>query len=386
MPKLQKNQIQKNYSKVLWGFIITSVIVVTLILYFSFSKTTITIIPQPEVIATDFQFDVQAAHDDGTVPNPRILYGNLIETTVSGEKTVSDITETEQMLDKATGTATLINNYSAAQPLVATTRLLSDDGVLYRTTETVTVPARGSKVVGIIADQAGSFEIGPSHFTIVALWTGLQDKIYAESSVPTTRTGEKIQIATSEDIRNAQDALLAELQLEATENLKREARIQYPHLDFLENASQNIVQEETADIEPGAQVNSFTVYTTLRSIVFLGSIDQLKEAALQSLQAALPENKKLLALPDPSFEYHLESADMDALTAKLVGHIEDQMILTLSHPILNRKEFLGKDAQEIRTYFTNFSEIADVDVSFSPFWVRNTPTLEDHIDIIIANP
>lgn len=82
----------------------------------------------------------------------------------------------------ATGTVTLVNDSGADQPLVERTRLLSEDGILFRLREAVTVPAGGDVAAAVIADQPGAEgDVGPGRFTIPGLPTARQAEVYGRS-------------------------------------------------------------------------------------------------------------------------------------------------------------------------------------------------------------
>ena len=90
----------------------------------------------------------------------------------------------EVIEDKAIGNITIINESSLDQPLVATTRFLSEDGVLFRLKERVTVPSQGQIEAEVYADKEGeSGNIGSSSFTIPGLSSSVQKLIYGESVI-----------------------------------------------------------------------------------------------------------------------------------------------------------------------------------------------------------
>src|SRR3989338_2595118 len=92
----------------------------------------------------------------------QVVSGSLGKTqsftpTGTSSKTVEDI---------STGTVKIYNNLSFAQALVATTRLLSQEGVLFRLKSAVTIPAGGSVDAPVYADLPGvSGDIKPTRFT-----------------------------------------------------------------------------------------------------------------------------------------------------------------------------------------------------------------------------
>lgn len=144
------------------------------------------------------------ARTDGVVLEPDQTDGSFARTiTVSANPAEGDVparlvtvpefpvsvtvvpSSTESRDGIATGVVTLSNRTASDQPLVATTRLLSDEGVLFRLRDATEIPAGGSVDATVYADEAGSAgNVGPSHFTIPGLPTSLQDDIDAASAVP----------------------------------------------------------------------------------------------------------------------------------------------------------------------------------------------------------
>lgn len=164
-------------------------------------------------------FFFEAALDDHFSPEALVLKAFPIEVSVSAERDVPSASAARDGV--ATGTVTLVNETGAAQPLVATTRLLSEGGVLFRLRDRVTVPAGGTVEAAVYADQPGpSGDIGPSRFTIPGLSPALQASIYARSSSPMTGG----VVYDGEPFTEAElDLIVAELAAEARERLLAEA-------------------------------------------------------------------------------------------------------------------------------------------------------------------
>jgi type IV pilus assembly protein PilM len=113
---------------------------------------------------------------------------------------------------RAEGTVKIINNSGAGQTLVATTRLLSAKGVLFRLKDSVTVPAGASVRAVARADQEGaSGNIGASQFIIPGLSSALQKLIYAESESAMAGGTREITFVGAKDIEQAKIKLLGEL-------------------------------------------------------------------------------------------------------------------------------------------------------------------------------
>ncbi len=136
-----------------------------------------------------------------------------------------DATGTKNVSNKkAKGKITIYNEFSSSpQPLVATTRFLSDNQKIFRLVEGVTVP--GTTKVGeeikpgvleaeVIADESGEdYNIVPSNFTIPGFKNSGNEKytkIYAKSSTAMTGGGnsnETAKVVSDKDISDAKDKI-----------------------------------------------------------------------------------------------------------------------------------------------------------------------------------
>ena len=217
--KIRKSKIEKYYQKIVIIFIVLTVIIVGLIIYFSFSKTIVSVTPKLSDQDTTFRMFISQTEDTN---NPESIKGAILEITSEESQTYDYVSELAEVPAKATGTVTIYNNYTKDQPLVSTTRLMSDGDILFRTKETVTVPVGGSVEVEVEADQAGaSGDIGPDKFTIVALWPGLQEKIYAESTEAMTGGTQKATLVTAANLSQAKNELIADMEILALEELAK---------------------------------------------------------------------------------------------------------------------------------------------------------------------
>src|SRR3989338_1272224 len=185
------------YRNIAISFIILSVAIAVTIFYVTFSWATIVISPQKMSISDSFTVTV------GKAPTSLVgetLFGRAIQTLLDGEGTFSS-TAKESKKQKARGTVTIVNTTGNAQPLRATTRLLTPDGFLFRTESFVTVPAKGKVNVPISADKEGSIDgVSLTRFTIPGLWQGLQSNIYGQDFVLGSSGEEEVSIVTKEDI------------------------------------------------------------------------------------------------------------------------------------------------------------------------------------------
>lgn len=148
-----------------------------------------------------------------------LLTSRIIETDVKASDTFPTTGETSTAAGKSSGQATIINTTSRSYTFVATTRLLSKDGVLFRMKTASPIPANGSVTVEVAADQPGpEGDIGPTTFTIPGLSPDLQKLITAKSDASMTGGAGTAKAVSAADIATAKAKLEERLKKEALEN------------------------------------------------------------------------------------------------------------------------------------------------------------------------
>ena len=163
-------------------FIILGIIIGVIVLLYFISAGEVKIIIKPKYEAQAVDFNAEIVSSQETSDNK--ISGRVLSTVVRGTEKITEVDKKEA--DKpATGKVTIHNELDHDQPLLSTTRLLSDSGVLFRTKDRVNAKAHSTVEVEVYADEPGPpGEIGPSHFTLPGLWQDWQNQIYGESSEP----------------------------------------------------------------------------------------------------------------------------------------------------------------------------------------------------------
>lgn len=381
-PKFAKTKLTKIYSKILIGFCILAALILAIVIYFSFSKTAINVSLNNEYATAEFDILLE---EEATAENILRLAGHPVSVLVEEKKEFFDLTSVATKPDKATGIVTIYNNYSANQSLVATTRLLSDKGVLFRTQENISIPQGQAVMVNVVADQAGeSGNIPASRFTIVALWPGKQDKIFGQSTQAMTGGIKDVTVATQENINQAKNQAVTELMNQGLLKLDQEVKEQNPAATLVKSASTYKLINQAVSVEPDEEVDLFTVDTKISVIAAVFDEENLKAIAEEQLKSALTSEQKLDQFLGNELEYEMVAFDLEKNSCRLKIKAAGLVTLRLSSPIFDRKNLTNKDKQEIRTYFLGFDQIKHVDVKFSPFWVFKSPSLLDKIEIKIV--
>lgn len=379
MASLSNARVEKYYRKILAGFVVVTLLLVVAIAYFSFTKTTITINTAAMEESVDLAVDSTS------------LNGTVVLTDISGELVYTDIETTESRPGKATGRVTIVNNYSQDQPLIATTRLLSEGGVLFRTQDTVTVPAGGSVEVDVIADEEGATgDIGPSRFTVVALWSGLQEQIYATSTSSMSGGSGRVGVVTQSDIANAFEALDAQLLEEAAEQFQKEIPRREDLGENILIVSQPTIIERTTSTrsqEAGEEASSLTVSETLTVATVVVDTTLLTDTLTTELSAALGNQRAPLggiSLDQATMTIKAVESDYSNATID-VSFTLDVAAMAVQENI-DKSELTNKTPEEIQAYLRTFDEIESAQVELSPFWARRSPALADSISIRVNLP
>ncbi len=164
-----------------WTFVTIGVLAVVIgagyIASVYFSRATFTVVPRSIPLSVSGTYVAQGTPAAGALLYELVVVQSTASTTVPA-------TDSAVSTTKAEGSVTLYNTYSPEpQRLIAGTRLANDSGLIYKTTESVTIPGytksssgqilAGTAKADIVADQAGpSYNISKtdsiSDFRVVA--------------------------------------------------------------------------------------------------------------------------------------------------------------------------------------------------------------------------
>lgn len=172
----------------MWGVAFVLILILALILLVAVRPSSITVVPRSQVVVFDSSMQF-SAYPNSTTPGELSYTMYIAEFEDSKIVTASGAEEVEE---KARGTITIINNYSADPVrLIATTRFETPEGLVFRITEDVSVPGKkgaipGELSVNVIADETGEkYNVGPvNKFTLPGLKgnAAMYADVYARST------------------------------------------------------------------------------------------------------------------------------------------------------------------------------------------------------------
>ncbi|MCR4274755.1 MAG: hypothetical protein NUW02_01765 [Candidatus Campbellbacteria bacterium] len=205
----------------LWGGIAVAVLLVFFGASALFASGQVTIHPKSVLVNLDHSFKASLAPVDTEVGF------DVITLDKESSKEVS-ATGQERVERPASGTIVVYNNFDEkTQKLITNTRFQTQEGLVYRIKESITIPGQhknekgeivpGSIEAEVFADTAGEkYNIGLSDFTIPAFKEQNDPRFagfYARSKTPMTGGfAGTVKTASSADTKKAYDELTAELQ------------------------------------------------------------------------------------------------------------------------------------------------------------------------------
>lgn len=367
------------YQHIAVAFVVITFLLLLCVLYLSVSRATIRVVADPKVINVQANLDVVAEPADASQ-----VQGTVADTTIDKSRVFTLPAEgATPVEDKASGYVTLINETAKDQPLVASTRLISQEGVLFRIQDYVVVPAQGQVEAFVKADAVGkSGEIGASKFTIPGLNATQQTQITGVSVAPMTGGVQYVRTLTQADIDQAVTELSQDILAEAKQTLS--TGVDRAKLDG--ESYQVDTLNQSTDVAAGAQVGSFTLTLKQKiTAVYYPKVDVQNDAE-RLLAEQVPTGFRVSEVNLPTMRTEVKTVDAANDDATLTVYLDGLSMISEDAQTLDKDRFVGRAPHEVLTLLRASEAIQDASVTFTPFWLKRVPTLQDHIKIIIEEP
>ncbi len=365
---------------VFWSIACGAVGIFIFFLVNTLSGATISIVPMTSKVDANFSF--KGTKDPGT--------GDIQYSTVAlSQDAAAQIPYTDKKTTntKAAGQIQLINSSTAAQKLVATTRLESTDGKIYRLVSAVTIPAKKGTQAGVInanvqADQPGpTYNASSTTFTIPGLKTNP-----AKFKAITGRTltaGIKggatgvLPIIKPADLKNIQTSLRDSLTKELNEKILTQVpkdSILYTNTAYLtfESEAPAIADAKNALVTEKATAHGIIIKKSdLAALIAKKTINSYRDE-----QVAIPDVSKLsLKLQNSS----PETIEKGTITGIVQGSTTIQWIVSEEGI---RKSVLGIPQGQFESMMAKVDGLQKVHLLLTPFWKSSLPNNPEKIKII----
>jgi hypothetical protein len=312
-----------------------------------------------------------------------LLPARIIEKTVSHQQEVSHqggaVTE-----DFAKGTATLHNDQDTKLSLLPQTHLKAQQsGVFFLLDKAVVVEPHTTAEVAITAEQKGaSGDSGPDKLFVDKLPATVQSVIYAESSKGTSGGQTSQNPITQQEIDQAKKELHQKTEDEAWQQISKDAGGV-----SLNKGLQSIeVQADESSAQPGSTATTFIVSYTIKVRAFVVDQNDLLSLTVLALRNIPPDQNYTFTKYDPaSFQVSIKTVNWTTGQAQISCTLTGMYNAAIDQASIKKLDLVNKTKDQLTEYFKQFPTVGSVDVEFSPFWVKKTPSRAGAIAIEIKN-
>ena len=381
----------KNFpKKSLIGLGVISIVMFGTIIYISTGNAEINITPKKEPL--DVKLKVSSSDKFSSVD---VKLNKIPGQLFNIEKTVTQTFTTtgeKEVAQKARGKITVFNEYGTTpQPLIATTRFQTPEGLIFRTLKGITIPGTkvengkiipGSMSVEVIADKPGqSYNISASKFNIPAFDergdVGRYEKIYGKSN-EAMKGGVigKAKIVTESDFNAAKQTLSDQLKKDVEDSLKN----QTSGLKVINASALKLKEpESTAKIDEAADNFTMTISGSIKTVGF--KEDDLRDLVKQFID----KTQNLIVIPEKlTISYDNMIVDEVGNTLTFTVNIGGTGYSKIDSDKI-KTDLSGKNEKEIKDYFkeTVATSVESARVILSPFWVKRVPQDREKIKLQI---
>ena len=309
----------------------------------------------------------------------------IVRTVESYESSGEEFSNDKGM---ARGIVKIYNNYSSkSQPLVATTRILSENGKLFRLIKSVTVPGMEDDQPGVaeaqvISDEIGqSYNIGPSKFTIEGFKGG--DKyekfeVISEFSMvggANDTDNKKVKVVTGSDIDLAREKTIEVFNNKLEDNIREQ--LDSEEIFVVTSIEKEIVKSDSS-YAPGDIINKFNYIVEEKIKLMAFDEDKFNQEIRESFQES--SDNKLEFNKISKIDFQKDIANYEEKFLDLVINAKASYWPKINTEEM-KKQLGSKNNEEIKKYLTDLNQIQKAVISYSPSWLSALPVKQENIII-----
>lgn len=337
-----------------FGAITLAVVIIFVIIA---PKTEITVTPKHIVI--NDTVEITARVDQTAAESERrIVPARVIERDITFTKSFSATGKGDVNAQKAQGSIIIYNAYDdKPQSLVASTRFLAENGMLFRLVKTTTIPGMKNGEPGkvealVIADKEGvEGNIGPTRFSIPGFdGSPKKEKFYAISEKAMFgggTGGSGVALVSEDDIMRAQKEMEAELKQYVQEQFNAMIR---PESEVL--LPEAIISEITRS-EPSVSAQTMSDQFMYEIVAHVYAMAFVQEDAVNILTASvdIPDSA---SANDIDMHLFFDNVQMDRENGMMRFSVQGNAELVATVVIDDfKKDIAGKKHDDLRTLIEN---------------------------------
>ena len=393
MPMPEKNKGKSYMKKILFYVFIPVLFISTgLFLFYHYApKAKISAFTRNENIKLQLNLTANAKKNSGGDIGSEIP-AKIVEVEKTIVKNYDSTGKSASSSQKAKGKLVIFNEFSSSpQPLVATTRLLSENKKLFRLVKSVVVP--GTTSVGgevkpgaieaeVVADETGEdFDIGPSKFTIPGFEGSAKfEKFYAKSETAMSggaSSSSEMKTVSEGDIDMAKNKTeeLARQQIES--DLGDQAKGEYV---YVPGAAEYSIAESSALSKAGDIRKNFDYQVLIKAKGFIFEGQYVKQAVQGEIKNKLKPGMKLYS-DDIKISYDQPVADFQAQVMQFKASANAWLTSEIDTQKL-KNDLLGKNEDEIREIIKQYPQVREVEIDFWPKFISSSvPAKSNRVEI-----
>lgn len=366
-------------------------------LFLFFPKAEVYITPQSRTETVSFPFSGVMEGKDAENGAIRI---RLIEEDEEEVVSVDASGVSSQGASKAKGTVVLSNSYGKdPQPLVATTRIESADGKIFRLVKGTTIPGttkiNGSELPGaieaeVIADQPGEAYNLPAEtiFTIpgfkgnskYAQFSAKSKNAFSGGGSGTDSTESGSTSVTATDIekgkKDAEERFRTSFEAMIRSKLGADER-------FVPGSEVIAMQGSATYPDIGIVAQSFEYRATFKGRAYVFSEGPVKKSIETLLLEKIGKESVTLMPEDISITYDEAIPDFDSGTLAIKTTVSATLFSKVDTEKM-RESLTGKNSDDIKALLEQFPEIRKIEIDLKPnFLALSIPKNKDHINVIL---
>jgi hypothetical protein len=355
---------------------VLGVIALAIIITSIFHSALVTVMPHTATSALNGDFVAKKT------PAANELGYQAITVDQTGSETVK-ATGQKQVSTRASGTITIFNNYSSAvQRLIKNTRFATPEGLIFRISDSVTVPGKKGTIPGsidatVVADEAGTtYNVGLKDFTIPGFKGDPRySTFYARSKTPLAGGFVGVQkIVSDADRAKAK----ADIESKIHDDLIKQITAKRSADTIIYDSAYTVEYKMLPDEVIAADQVSIKEQGTLSAAAFD------KKALSSALARTLIPGYKgdVVTIPLAS-AFVFTPKDFKPATADSISfHLSGTAAFEWVYDEVALKNALkGQPRSNTQAVIGKFPMIEKADISIRPFWSRSFPSSVDKITI-----
>lgn len=367
---MPEEQPVRFYKIIAITFLCLTLLLFGAVIFMSSQKAVITI----ETKATPIEINNDLVVGDQVLNQP---IGAVVTTTSFFVRQPVQISGTTEVPGVATGKVTLLNDTGAAQPLVATTRLLTEDGILFRLKNAVNIPAQGSVEAEVYADKEGpTGDIGPSKFTIPGLPETKQKVVYAMSDTAMSGGVKKSGVLSQADIDQAEKQLTETFDAEVKKHLEST----YAGKEIIYSL---INVDKKVNGKVGESVSNAVLEGKVKIAIVIFDKAEVKDWAEKTIQEKAVGDTSIVRSRNEEPKVTFKSYNPNLNNATLHVFSSGVASINPASKELEKNIFFGKTRDEVKRYLRSLEHVENVNITLQPFWIQTVPHIQDNIQVIV---